>query len=326
MKHSTAIEMLLHEANESLSAVSHAVSTWDIPGFYQDKEGHTLAKQRMEQDAKAAYTTALAYRLTGTAAYANQAKEIMMGWAQVNQKITGPDGPLVSAYLGVGLIQAADWMKKFEDWSERERHQFTEWLTQVCLPEWDQIPLRNNWWSWSLYAQLALYRFMDDKPGFAGEVKALKEHLDHSLSVEGFIPEEANRGKHSMWYHYFALAPVTAAAKLVLDTSGEDLFRWVSPGGKSLQRAVEQFFHYANGHMQEWPYDEDPIFPAELSAGTWPLDLYEAMSIVYQNPDFEGLVAPYRPIKGNINVNTGLYHSYAWVYPELQCRDDIKGT
>lgn len=320
MSHETANERLLTEANESLLFDNHAVSSWEIPGFYMDTEGHRAAKLLMEKDAKTAYTTALAYKLTGTAAYANKSKDILMDWAQVNKQITGPDGPLVSAYLGVGLILAADWIKGFEGWSNHERNTFTEWLTQVCLPEWDHIPLRNNWWSWSLYAQLALYRFMDDHISFAKEVTALKEHLDHSLSIEGFIPEEASRGKHSMWYHYFALAPVTAGAKLVLDTTGEDLFHWKSPGGKSLQHAIEQFFHFANGHMKEWPYDEDPIYPEQLSAGTWPLDLYEAMAVVYQNPDFERFVAPYRPIKGNVNLNNGLYHSYAWVYPELQLK------
>ncbi|MWV44331.1 hypothetical protein GRF59_11885 [Paenibacillus sp. HJL G12] len=326
MKQPTALEILLDEANKSLSVAGHAVPTWNIPGFYQDTEGHRFAKRRMEKDAQAAFTTALAYRLTGTAAYAGKAKELIMGWAVVNREITGPDGPLVSAYLGVGLVLAANWIKEFEDWSEEERNTFTQWMTRVCLPEWDRIPLRNNWWSWSLHAQLALYRFMDDKLRFAEEVTALKEHLDHSLSIEGFIPEEASRGKHSIWYHYFALSPVTAAAKLVLDTTGEDLFHWISPGGKSLQYAVEHFFHFANGHLKEWPYDDDPIFPAELSAGTWPLDLYEAMSIVYQNPDFERFVAPYRPITGNMNINSGLYHSYAWVYPELQFQDYIERT
>lgn len=318
MSHETALERLLTEADESLLSDTQAVPTWNIPGFYQDEEGHRAAKLLMEKDAKTAYTSALAYKLTRTAAYANKSKDILVGWAQVNKKITGPDGPLVSAYLGVGLILAADWIKDFEGWSNRDRNTFTEWLTQVCLPEWDQIPLRNNWWSWSLYAQLALYRFKDDKPSFEGEVTSLKEHLDHSLSIEGFIPEEASRGKHSMWYHYFALAPVTAAAKLVLDTTGEDLFRWVSPSGKSLQHAVEQFFHFVNGHTNEWPYDEDPIFPVQLSASTWPLDLYDAMSIIYRNKDYEHFVAPYRPITGNINIKSGLYQSYAWVYPELQ--------
>ncbi|WP_170307977.1 alginate lyase family protein [Paenibacillus dakarensis] len=318
MSYRTALELLLTEADESLLLDAHAVSSWEIPGFYMDAEGHWAAKLLMEKDAKTAYTTALAYHFTGTAAYANKVKDIIMVWAEVNKQIAGPDGPLVSAYLGVGLILAADWIKDFEGWSSSERNLFTDWLTQVCLPKWDQIPLRNNWWSWSIYAQLALYRFTEDKLHFAEEVSALKEHLDHSLSIEGFIPEEASRGKHSMWYHYFALAPVTAAAKLVLDTTSEDLFRWISPGGKSLQHAVGQFFHYADGHIKEWPYDEDPIFPEQPSASTWPLDLYEAMSIVYQNPDFERFVAPYRPIKGNTNLNSGFYHSYAWVYPELQ--------
>ncbi|MCJ8014602.1 alginate lyase family protein [Paenibacillus sp. KQZ6P-2] len=318
MKHSTALELLLGEANESLSVDCHAVPTWNIPGFYWDADGHTAAKRMMESDARAAYTTALAYRLTGTAAYASKAKELIMGWAAVNQEITGPDGPLVSAYLGVGLILAAEWIKEFSDWSKEEQDQYIRWMTQVCLPEWDRIPLRNNWWNWSLYAQLALFRFMDDKARFSEEVTAFKEHLDSSLSLEGFIPEETHRGKHSLWYHYFALAPATAAAKLILDTTGEDLFHWVSPGGKSLKTALDRFFHYTDGRLKEWPYDDDPIFPAPLSADTWPLDLFEAMSKVYKSPDYERFVSPYRPITGNTNKNSGYYQSYTWIYPELQ--------
>ncbi|WP_162551280.1 alginate lyase family protein [Paenibacillus tepidiphilus] len=314
----TALDRLLEEADESLSAGAHAVWVWEIPGFYQDTAGHTAAKRLMEVDVKTAYTTALAYRLTGTSAYADTARAVLMDWAAVNREIAGADGPLVSAYLGVGLIRAAEWIKGYPGWSMAEQRVFTDWLTVVCLPLWDGIPLRNNWWNWSLYAQLALFRFMEEPERFAGEVTAFKEQLEASLSIEGFIPEETQRGRHSLWYHYFALAPATAAAKLILDATGEDLFRWVTPGGKSLQTALELFFHYGGGHLQDWPFDPEPIFPASLSGGTWPLDLFEAMSKIYGKADYERFVAPHRPVTGGINQNTGFYHSYAWVYPELQ--------
>ncbi|WP_339314860.1 alginate lyase family protein [Paenibacillus sp. FSL R10-2734] len=322
MKPLTALDLLLQEANESLSAVGHAASTWDIPGYYFDTAGHKAAKRWMEADARTAYTTALAYRLTGNTTYAEKAKEILMNWAETNEEITGPDGPLVSAYLGVGLIQAAEWIADFSGWSPDEQALFAAWLTHVCLPEWDRIPLRNNWWTWSLYAQLCLFRYLGDKAGFEGEVTLFKEHLDSSLSLEGFIPEETLRGKHSLWYHYFALAPATAAAKQILEMTGEDLFHWISPNGKSLKTALERFFYYVDGRLEEWPYDDEPIFPAQLAASTWPLDLIEAMSEVYDNPVYERFVAPYRPIKGNLNINSGYYHSYSWVYPELQARSN----
>lgn len=317
MSNQTALDLLLQEANECLTAGCHAVPVWTIPGFYQDAAGHTAAKRLMEEDAKTAYTTALAYRLTGTAAYAVKAKEILLGWASANQEIAGPDGPLVSAYLGVGLIRAAEWLRGYSGWGRNEQESFIAWMTGTALPAWDRIPLRNNWWSWSLYAQLALFRLTNDTARFAEEVTAFKEQLDSSLSPEGFIPEETQRGKHSVWYHYFALAPLTAATKLIQDTTGEDLFNWTTPGGKSLRTALDRFFYYVDGRLAEWPYDGAPLFPAPLCGHTWPLDLFEAMSKVYRNPDYDRFVSPYRPIRGSLNTNSGFYHSYAWIYPEL---------
>lgn len=317
MKTITARDHLLQAADLCLQAGCHAVAIWDIPGFYYDAAGHTAAKQQMEADAQAAYTTALAYRMTGNPAYADKAGELLNGWAALNKQIAGHDGPLVSAYLGVGLIQAALLIKSYPGWSADEQAAFANWLNQVCLPDWDRIPIRNNWWNWSLFAQLALYHFMGDKLRFAEEVANLKDHIDSSLSDEGFIPEEAERGKNSIWYHYFALAPTTAAAKLILDATGEDLFHWISPGGKSIKAALDRLFYYADGRIGEWPYDEGQAFPAPLSGSVWPVDLFEAMFHIYGEPEYERFVAPYRPVSGGINKNTGHYHSHAWIYPAL---------
>lgn len=188
-------------------------------------------------------------------------------------------------------------------------------MTTVFLPGWEGIPGRNNWWSWSLHAQLALFHFMGDSIRFAGEAANLKAQIDSSIAPDGFIPEEAVRGQNGIWYHYFALAPLTAAAKLVLDATGEDLFHWTSPGGKSLKLALDTLFYYVDGRLQEWPFEANQNFPAPLTPDTWPLDLYEAMSEVYRDPEYERFVSPYRPIAGNKNSNSGFYLSHSWIYP-----------
>ncbi|GGF97842.1 hypothetical protein GCM10010912_48190 [Paenibacillus albidus] len=317
MNNSTALNQLLQVAGESMAVSCHAVPTWQIPGYYFDAAGHLAAKRLMEADAQAAYTTALAYRYTGEPGYADKAIELLHGWATVNKELAGDDGPLVSAYLGVGLIQAAELINNYPGWRKEDKHLFDCWMTGVCLPEWDRIPLRNNWWSWSLYAQLFLFRFMDDKARFAEEVTHLKEHIDDSVAASGFLPEETTRGQKSIWYHYFALAPLTAAMKVIHDTTGENLFDWTSPGGKNIKTALDTLFYYADGRVEEWPYDKEQSFPAPLAADTWPLDLFEAMSKVYKDPEYERLVSPYRPITGNLNINSGYYQSYAWIFPEL---------
>lgn len=321
MKTLSALEHLLQAANSMLSSECHAVPVWSIPGFYYDSAGHTEAKRIMEADAQAAYTAALAYRLTGEPVYAEKAKALLHGWATVNQEIAGHDGPLVSAYIGVGLIQAAAMIKEYPGWARADRDRFVGWVTRVCLPAWDSIPIRNNWWNWSLYAQLSLFYFMEDEARFVEEVAELKAHIDASFSPTGFVPEETKRGTNSIWYHYFTLAPTTAAAKLILDATGEDLFHWTSPSGNSIKKALDTLFHYADGRVEEWPYDKDQKFPSPLTSDSWPLDLFEAMSKVYGDPGYERFVAPYRPITGNRNINTGYYQSYSWIYPALQFRD-----
>ncbi|GLX66724.1 alginate lyase family protein [Paenibacillus glycanilyticus] len=308
---------LLRIAEESLSASCHAVPVWHIPGFYFDTAGHLAAKQLMEADAQAAYTTALAYRLTGRPAYADKAVELLQGWASVNKELADKDGPLVSAYLGAGFLQAAEWLKAYPGWLKADQDQFVYWVTHVLLPLWDRIPLRNNWWSWSLYAQLLFYRFLDDQTGFQEEVVQLKSHIDSSLSLSGYIPEETLRGTNSIWYHYFALAPLTAAAKQVLDYTGEDLFHWTSPSGNHIKKALDTLLYYADGRAGEWPYEKGQNFPAPLTSQTWPVDLYEAMFNIYKDPQYDRFVSPYRPIIGNRNKNSGYFQSYAWVFPEL---------
>ncbi|SFD52763.1 Alginate lyase [Paenibacillus catalpae] len=317
MNHAAVRDELLRMAKDSLTISCHAVPVWHIPGFYFDTDSHLAAKRLMETDVQAAYTTALAYRLTGNTVFADKAMELIQGWAAVNREITDKDGPLVSAYLGAGLLQAAEWIKTYPGWQRAEQEQFVQWTTLVLLPEWDQIPLRNNWWSWSLYAQLLLYRFMGDTTAFAEEAANLKEHIDSSLSLTGFIPEETTRGTNAIWYHYFALAPLTAAAKQILDVTGEDLFRWISPGGKSIKQALDTLFYYADGRAEEWPYEQGQNFPSPLTPRSWPLDLYEAMSRVYEDPEYDRFVSSYRPIIGNMNRNSGYFQSYAWVFPEL---------
>lgn len=317
MNKTTALDALLPLANEGLSTRCHAVAVWTIPGFYFDAAGHQAAKRLMEADAQAAYTTALAYRLTGDNTYADKAIELICGWAAVNQQLAGDDGPLVSAYLGTGLIQAALLIREYEGWRKEQHDLFVRWMTGVCLPEWDQIPLRNNWWSWSLYAQLSLFRFMGDKTRLAEEVDRFKEHIDASIARSGFIPEEAARGTKAIWYHYFALAPLTAACKQILDVTGEDLFRWTSPNGKSIKKALDTLLYYTDGRAEEWPFDKEQNVPAPLASDTWPLDLFDAMSKVYEDSEYERFVSPYSPIISNRNRNSGYFQSYAWVFPEL---------
>lgn len=310
-----AYDQLIADANAGLSVTSHAVAVWNIPGYYADAAGHDAAKALLDRDAAAAYSGALAYKFTGNTAYANKAKELINGWAYTNTSTTGSDGPLVSAYLGVGLILAADLIKDYSGWSAADQTQFKNWIATVWLPKWDGMSSRNNWWDWSLYAQLAYYQFTDNATAFAAEVANLKTQIDTSIDSNGFLPEESSRGTNSLWYTYFALAPMTAAAEIVRNTTGENLFTWVSPSGKSIKLAADKLFYYVNGHISEWPYSSNTGFPSALNSHQYPLNMYEALGEIYQDTNYDIYVTQYRPVGAVLNGDR--IHSFAWVYPTL---------
>lgn len=308
-----AYDRMMTDANEALTESSHAIAVLNIPGYYANPSGHDAAKLRLEIDAQSAYAAAVAYRLTGNTAYADKAAELLNGWSYTNTGVSGTDGRLVSAYVGVGLVNAADMIKSYSGWSAADKAQFGDWLTDVMIPVWDTITFTSNWRDWSLYAQIASYQFLDDTAGMASEVTQLKSQIDVSIASDGFLPDETTRGTNSLWYHYFALGPMTSAAEIVKNATGEDLFNWVSPNGKSIKLALDKMFYYVDGHVSEWP----KAYGGPNQSFSNARNLYEAMADVYQDEDYEDYVKSARPLVGRINSASGYYHNHAWVYPTL---------
>ncbi|MEK8205349.1 carbohydrate-binding protein [Paenibacillus sp. FSL L8-0696] len=315
-----AYAVMMNDANLGLLVNSHAVANWNVPGYYADPAGHIAAKGGFEQDTQAAYAAALAYRFTGDAKYAQKAVALMNSWATVNKSNGGTDAPLASAYIGVGMLNAADLLADYSGWSAADQTVFKNWVETVLMPKWNaRLNDANNWGDWMMYAELAYYHYANNETAFNDLVTKLKQKIDQSIDSLGFLPAEATRGSNSMWYHFFALSPMTASAEIVLHATGENLYTWVSPSGKSLKKAVDNLFYYANGRYTEWPneYGGKQVYNTFINSNYFPLNMYEAMAEVYQNKDFEIYVSPYRPVGGNINEDTGFYHNQAWVYPTL---------
>lgn len=131
-----AYDRMMTDANAALTQSSHAIAVLNIPGYYADPTGHDAAKLRLEIDAQSAYAAAVAYRFTGNTTYADKAKELLNGWSYTNTGVSGTDGRLVSAYVGVGLVNAADMIKDYSGWSAADKTQFGSWLTNVMIPTW----------------------------------------------------------------------------------------------------------------------------------------------------------------------------------------------
>lgn len=302
-----AKQELISRADSYAGEPSSAVSSFNVPDYNLYPAEHTEAAAVLQQDANAAYTNALAYRITGNSLYADKAKAFLNDWAFNNHTVAGVDGAYVMAYAGVALIHTAELMRDYPGWGGKA--QFEVWLKNVYL---DQAanPLKtqlNNQGAWGNYGAISAYYYLNDAVNVNSEIVRLKHLIDISIAADGSMPQETARGGEGLWYTYFALAPMTAAAHVAKEATGTDVFNWTSPGGKTIKSALDYLLYYVQNPAQ-WPHYANPRLPA--AHDKWPNNLFEAMSDYYDKPEYAAFAAQKRPL-------TAIGHHYAWAVPTL---------
>jgi hypothetical protein len=307
----------------------------DIPEYYQDTEGNRKAIKPLEDDASAALALALGYRLSPdrNAAYADKAKSFLMAWATTNKGVRPPNffeallnqgsNRLYMAVKGHRFLLAAELLNTYSGWTSAERDVFMAWVSNYFLPIMKEIKGRaNNWGDWGRLGSLLASRYLDDTGTFLADVEALKKAMDDSIAASGELPQENLRNNSGMWYTYFALAPMTFSIMVVKNTTGEDLFAYTTPRGRTIRLALDKFFTYCQA-PDSWPYRkgsgiigtiQGTLFPSEDElvlprADSWPGNLYEVMSVTYAEPTWESYAKTGRPFpSAGVNI---------WKYPAL---------
>lgn len=320
-----AYEQLLIRANDALNRKPHAVENYFVPWYYVTPDVHIENSKLLTGDAYAAYACALTYRLTDQTKYAEKARELINQWAGTNTTLRQTeDTALVAANGAVGLVIAAELLEEYPDWKQDEQEAFQAWVLNKYQPAIDSIKTHtNNWGCWGTMAAMITYCYQNNQEGVIGEIERLKTLIESQIAPEGVMPEEAKRGNNSMWYHYFALAPLTAAAQVAKNATGTDIFEYVSPNGKSIKTALDYFFYYVK-NPNEWPHhDPKTLSKPHLGDGitdgnfsNWPTSLYTAISYIYPQAEYAELVNSYAPVLGGWNTERGAHH-IAWCFPSL---------
>ena len=308
----SAYTALMEQANQNLGKASEAVADFNVPGFYQDPDGHRNALRTLAQDAWVAYSCAMAYRLTPDGdglPYADKALEVLDAWATTNQKASGYDGSLVMAYAGVGLLFAAELMTDYDAWSVAQRELFNQWTRTVFLPVCRGIVDReNNWGDWALLGSITAHAYLGELDAVDADIAHLRRKIEGAIHPDGSMPHETRRGKRGIWYTYFALAPLTAACQVAANARSVDLFNYKGANGVGVKDALDYLFHYCE-HPEEWPHHtEDDL--AHPRKNHWPGNLFEAMSGVYGERRYGDWVNDARPV-------FIFGHHYAWAAPTL---------
>ena len=187
----TAYVQLIRYADSIQHVTHHARNDFAVPGYYVKPEEHRTNSLALQQDAFAAYCSALAYRLSGKKRYGEKACYFMNAWATINKKYSEPDGPLVMSYSGSAFLMAAELMDDMSVWDADEKRIFKDWVTSVYRKATNEIRERkNNWADWGRLGSLLAASFLNDKEEIATEI--MLRYSENGL--------QAKDGNYALWY------------------------------------------------------------------------------------------------------------------------------
>ncbi|MBD1425739.1 alginate lyase family protein [Sphingobacterium arenae] len=310
---SSAYDDFIDKADAFKTISHHATDTVYVPKYYEDTPGHRAAKAGILSDGHGAYTTALAFSLTGDTSYAEKAIYFLNAWAQTNVAIShADDSRLIAAYGMAGLLAAADLLMGHTVWPTIDKNQFKVWLEDVYVPAVATTKAwTDNKGDWGTFAVAASYHLLEDDTKLTFEINRVKLRMDKNIASDGHMPKEVLRGVNGLWYTYFALTPITMTAQLALNRDQDDIFNFVPDTAGTLKQALD-YLHYYVQHKDEWPHY--PMGAGGPQDDDWPVDLLEAMNDFYDD-EYETFVSGHRPIKGGYDGTT-ITHS-GWFYPTL---------
>ena len=181
--------------------------------------------------------------MSGDTSFAAPSAAIIRAWATTNTAVTGHDGALSMAEVGVGFILAGELLDGYAPWRARDSASFRNWVRTVYLPL-VAAPIRdetNNWGDWGSFAAVMANYYLGNLAGLDSETVRLQGHIDSQIASDGSLPAEVARGPDSaIWYTYYALDPLTAAAAVIHNAGGPDLFTWTSPQGRTIKSALDR--------------------------------------------------------------------------------------
>ncbi len=311
--YNSAFRQLLEATDTAFIQKYHALADFSVPGYYIKPDEHIRNSLSLEKDAFNAYSCALAWQLTNEKKYAERALYFINAWASINKSYSESDGQLVMSYAGSAMVMAAELMSDYPRWKIENKQLFAGWLKNVYQKATNEIRTRkNNWGDWGRFGSTLAAYYLNDLGEINESIRLLKSDIFNKIEADGHMPEETRRGANGIWYTYFSLAPITATAWVAYNATGENLFV-LQQEGRSIKGALD-YLRYYNQHPKEWKWFENPVqgVPGNKirSDPFWPADLLEAMSGIYDDPEYLKYVTPYRPIcYGN--------HHSAWNFPTL---------
>lgn len=312
-------EQLIAKVRERLDNKPRAMADFHVKPYYsKGKQQHVRMKTLLSEDATVAYACALAWRLNINLSAADRtqcaekAAAFLNNWARVNKTVSGGDGKLVMCYNGTGLVFAAELLWDYTGWTDEDKKQFTSWAENVLYASAGQRGHAHNRGNWYLLAALAVNHLADREERMKKDIARLRPTIDRQIKPDGGMPAELRRGKNSMWYTYFALAPLTACIEIARNSGGPDLYDYRPPSGGTVKDALDFLFARGIERPDTWPVKGARNILKPSACGG---NLFYAAGLIYDDKRYREWVE--HPIWRDA---TGL----AWICPSLMAPPERK--
>ncbi|MEU0373167.1 alginate lyase family protein [Streptomyces sp. NPDC006283] len=146
------------------------------------------------EDAIAAYTTALAWYITGDSRYAKKSIELMDAWSAVIRDHTNSNAPLQTGWAGSSWPRAAEIIKYTYTGGWPNSGRFATMLRNVYLPEVTNGSHSNGNWELSMTeAAIGIAVFLEDRAAYDKAVAKFRGRVPAYiyLTSDGSLPKAA---------------------------------------------------------------------------------------------------------------------------------------
>lgn len=174
---------------DKLVANSHSALTWTpkpAAVVYRGADGtHPENYGQLYNDIAAAYATALRWKITGDARYADKSIQILNAWSAMLTGIAGTSDKFLAAGIyGFQIANVAEIMRSYSGWSAADFTRFKNMMREVFYPMNHDFLVRHNgacishyWANWDLCnmnSVLAIGVLTDDRAMYAEAIDYFK--------------------------------------------------------------------------------------------------------------------------------------------------------
>ena len=230
---------------------------WAYANVNQDAYGaNDVGGWPMMMSARAAYLHALVWGVTGDAAHANKAMEILDTWSATLQSITGVNAKLIGAIAAIGFANTAELLAHTgANWPADKQAQAASMLRDVFyqLIKDFQPNYNGNWDALITHAMAAMGVFLDDQAMFDRAIDYYRNgsgngSLPNYVRADGTTQETYRDAEHEN----MGIAGLTGTAQTAWH-QGIDLFGYLNnrllAGAEGVAARV---YNYASGPLPCW--------------------------------------------------------------------------